>query len=395
MVLLTPTDPPKDNKDPGKKHPLQHLAAAAAGGGQKGSSNKKCLIHPSATHFTRLCKVFRSKSVEERGQLIKDANACKLCLSDTHQNQPCPFEAIWGACGINGCDQFHSRLVHGCTIQGIGCFAQICLSASATETLLLIQYVDTLRGERAIVFWDGGSTLTLISKDYAARNRLHGVPILYDLITVGGVVTTHDTMLYEITIISIDGTPKVLQAFEIDEICGSLKPVKTEGFASLFPSTTPSEIARPAGRVDILIGNDYAPIHPDKKHISDGLVLYESQYGTGKILGGRHSNIVETNTINPEAHRCAKARVSNVRISHSSKPALDFFTTEGMGIDVPPNKRCRKCKFETEELSRIQQQELEIMRDSLTLDPIQRIWTTKYPCITDPSALEKEHLIST
>ena len=176
--------------------------------------------------------------VEDWGKLVKDSNGCKLCLTTSHQGKPCPFESTWEKCGVNGCDMFHSRLLHGCTIQGIGCFAEICLSVSASETLLLIQYVNTERGSR-VVFWDGGSTLTLVSKDYAVRNKLCGVPILYDLVTVGGVVTTHDTMLYEITIIAIDGSHQVLQAFEIDEICGTLKSVKTEGFAQQFHSTTP------------------------------------------------------------------------------------------------------------------------------------------------------------
>ena len=30
----------------------------------------KCLIHPQANHFTRKCKVFLSKNVKERGQII-------------------------------------------------------------------------------------------------------------------------------------------------------------------------------------------------------------------------------------------------------------------------------------------------------------------------------------
>ena len=308
MVLLTPADPLKD-----KTKPPSHLNAAIGGGSQRSPTNK-CLIHPNASHFTRNCKAFRGKSVEERGQLVKDLNGCKLCLSISHQNNPCPFELTWSKCGINGCTQFHSHLVHGCTIQGIGCFAEICLSLATSQTLLLIQYVEMLDGSFAVVFWDGGSTLTLVSKNFALRNQLRGVPILYDLITVGGVVTTRNTMLYELTIIAIDGTHHVLQAFEIEEICGTLNAVNTEEFAEQFPFTTPDEIARPAGKVDILIGNNYAPIHPDKKHISDGLVLYESQFGSGKILGGQHQNIEETNSINPEAHRCAKARVSNVRI---------------------------------------------------------------------------------
>ena len=70
-----------------------------------------------------------------------------------------------------------------------------------------------------------------MSKSYALRNKLQGVPILYDLMTVGGEVTTHDTMLYEITIVSRKGEHHVIQAFEIEDICGSMTPVKTKQFA--------------------------------------------------------------------------------------------------------------------------------------------------------------------
>ena len=259
---------------------------------------------------------------------MKDAGGCKLCLTISHQGQPCPFESTWEKCGINNCNEFHSRLVHGCKVQGISCYAEICLSVSATQTLLLIQYVNTQVGHQAVVFWDGGSTLTLITKDFAVRSKLSGVPISYDLITVGGVVTTHNTTLYEITIVNTDGSHHLLQAFEIDEICGSLKPMNTGKFARLFPNTKPKEIARPSGKVDILIGNDYALLHPDKKHVRNGLVLYQSQFGSRKILGGKHNEIAETSSINSGAHRCAKAQVVNVRIRRDHPtPALDFITT--------------------------------------------------------------------
>ena len=392
MLLITKKDTPKDNqKDLNRKKDGQQFNAAA-GGGQKSSAGNKCIIHPNASHFTRRCHAFLSKSVEERGKVVKDANGCKLCLSISHTGKPCPFESTWGKCGINNCDQFHSRLVHGCTIQGIGCYVEICMSVSATETLLLIQCVDTQNGGRAVVFWDGGSTLTLVTKDYATRNNLRGVPVMYDLITLGGVITTHDTMLYEFSIIDTRGRHHLLKAFEIEEICGSLNPTDTKQCAQLFPSTSPAEIARPCGKVDLLIGSDNAPIHPDKKHVHDGLVLYESQFGTGKLLGGKHPDIAETSVINPEAHRCAKARVTNVRISREPKPALDFITTEGMGVEVPERcnncKNCKVCKFEAYELSRKDQRELDIIRDNLTLDPINKHWTCTYACVRDPAVLQ-------
>ena len=384
-----PRDPPKQNKD---------QFNGATGGGVPPAANsqkKQCLVHATASHFTRMCRTFKAKSVDERGQLVKDLNACKLCLSTSHIGQPCPFEATWSKCDVPGCDKFHSRLLHGCTIQGVICFAlETCsTNISSNQTLLLIQSISTTHITEAIGFFDGGSTLTLVSRSYALDNKLHGVPIVYDLITVGGEVTSHNTMLYEITIVTRKGEHHVIQAFEIEDICGFMKPVNTKRFAKLFPSTTPSEISRPSGKIDILIGNNYAPLHPDKMHVCQGLVLYKTQFGTGKILGGAHCDINESVSISAGVHRCAKARVANVRVSRElTNPGLDFITTEGFGVQVPKIcdkcKGCKDCKYETHQLSREEQNELGLIRANLTLDPVKCRWTTRYPCKCDPSVLK-------
>ena len=203
LLLVSPKQPIKP-KDPNSKH---NQFNGAAGGGVNPSSKKQCLIHPDGNHFTRKCRSFLAKSVDERGSVVKDAGACKFCLGTSHVGQPCPFEATWSKCDVPGCNQFHSRLLHGCQIQGIGCFvAEICnQNLTANQTLLLIQSISTTHITETIAFWDGGSTLTLVSRSYARRNKLQGVPILYDLITVGGEVTTHNKMLYEITIVTRKG----------------------------------------------------------------------------------------------------------------------------------------------------------------------------------------------
>ena len=129
----------------------------------------------------------------------------------------------------------------------------------------------------------------------------------------------HDTILYEITLVSRRGEHHIIQTFEIEDICGSMAPVYTRQFEKLFPLTKPSEIPHTSGAIDILIGNSYAPLHPKKKYISQGLVLYESQFSTGKVLGGAHVRVNETISISAGAHRCAKARFRNVRISRQVK----------------------------------------------------------------------------
>ena len=371
---------------------------AMAGGGIQKSFNPKnrCLVHPESDHLTKNCRKFLSMNVETRGKFVKDNDGCRLCLSKSHGGNECPFAQSWSVCGIDNCQMLHSRLVHGCTISSIGCHAHITASIDGSgdsgETLLLIESVQTEIGT-TVTFWDNGSTITLVAQSFAQRKNLRGVPVSYDLITVDGTVTVRHTTLYEITIIDREGGKYSVKALEIEEICGELKDIETDEFAQLFSNTTASDIKRPTGKIDMLIGSNYLSLHPSKLHSSEGLVLFSSYFGTGKVLGGTHRNIKERDIISSGARLCASAQITNIRISRDliRKPGMDFITTEAFGVEG--TTRCKKCascqcSFECHQMSRQEQLELKQIRENMTLDPIEQVWTVSYPCKTDPSALK-------
>ena len=380
---------PKQTKDTRKSHFNANIDSKPEKG--KGKINPNNCSNSS--HLTRKCQEFLAMNVEERGKTVKDTKGCKLCLSLSHVDNPCPFESKWGKCKIKGCEIYHSRLVHGCKVQGVGFYMEISNAQynHLNNTLLLIERIRT-PNEDIIAFWDSGSTLALITKDYAIRNNLQGIPVSYDLITVGGNITTHNTTLYELTLIDRDGENYVLKVYEIDDICGEMRAIRTDKFTHLFPSTLAQEIARPGGKIELLIGMEYASIHPKPVGASEGLVLYESMFGTGKILGGMHHGIQDKDEVCSIAQKCAHSQLVNVRISRKLNPGIDFFTAEDFGVKIPPRcnkcKGCRECRFETQQISRIEQQELDVIRENLQLDPIENKWTTKYPYKSDPAILQ-------
>ena len=63
------------------------------------------------------------------------------------------------------------------------------------NVLLLIKRIETEKGT-VCTFWDSGSTISLVSKEFALRVNLQGLPVTYDLTTVGGVVNTQNSTLY-------------------------------------------------------------------------------------------------------------------------------------------------------------------------------------------------------
>ena len=395
-LILVQDNKQSKKEDPPKKKPPSHVNAALGGGQKTFNQNNRCLLHPEADHLTRKCRKFLALDVEARGKALKDNDGCRLCLSKGHgAGVECPFTQTWTVCGINNCQMFHSRLVHGCTISGIGCHAHItCASGDSGETLLLIESVNTTVGT-TVAFWDNGSTITLVAQSFARRNNLRGVPISYDLTTVDGTVTVRNTTLYEITIIDRKNNEHCIKALEIEEICGELKDIDTSEFAQLFNKTSSAQIQRPQGKIDILIGSNYLSLHPTKLHSREGLVLFSSYFGTGKLLGGTHVNIQDRDVICSSARVCAAAHITNIRVHRDlrMKPGLDFITTEGFGVEGVPRcnkcKSCKVCTFESHQMSRQEQLELDMIRQNMTLGPIEQVWTVSYPCRNDPSSLKE------
>ena len=398
----TPADPPPRRRDMNGHVNNGGGGGASSGGG--GASNggggvgaggpvkrsNSCLIHPNSSHLTRKCNAFRSKSVDERGKIVIDAGGCKLCLSTAHKGQPCPFVGQWQNCGVDNCQEPHSRLLHGCALQ-LSFHMQILQPHSSTP-LLLIQINDTSNGDM-IVFWDNGSTIALISRKCATRNNLSGTRVMCDLMTVGGRVQYMETTLYEINIIDRNGENHAIQLYEIDDICGQLSSMSMEALVEFFPSVSTEDIARPVGEVDILIGMEYAEIHPRQIESNQGLVLYESDFGTGRIVGGKNKAIHANEQISAKARLCAQVKITNVRaIKVPSKPTIDFFTSEQFGVRPPPScnncRNCKECAFYNQQLSREEKREGVVIKTNLKHDPATKKWTTKYPLKCDPSVLQ-------
>ena len=116
LMSLKPDTRPSHQKD--GQSPKSLSSGGNNGSKEKGSSrkfNNNCLVHPDCKHLTRQCKNCMSVDVVQRGQLVKDKNECKLCLSLTHAGiDECFLEAMLRECSVDGCDESHSSMMHGC-----------------------------------------------------------------------------------------------------------------------------------------------------------------------------------------------------------------------------------------------------------------------------------------
>lgn len=408
LMQLRIKDKKEDEKKDTRNKNYSHFARNQNEDGRV-KPNNSCLIHPNGNHLTRRCNVFLSKTVAERGKIVKDVKGCKLCLSVSHPGSPCPFELKWKPCGEGGCTGLHSRLIHGCGIPELSCHIRYTVSnltptdttseeltCSAAQyqhennTLLLIQSSRTATG-KGTLFWDDGSTLCLVSTSYVRREGLTGIKVTYDLITAGNVVTTHETMMFEIYLLDRKGDKHKINAYEISDICGQMSEVAADEFVKIFPSLKAKDIARKAGEIDLLIGSNYLYLHPIRIDCNQGMVLYKSLFGTGRVIAGSHQAVTSNIQLSASVRHHSHAQISNVRVI-KSMGGIDCFTSDDLGIKIPPQcsrcKVCKDCTYEAHQISRIEQQELAVIRNNLVLDPVENRFTTVYPYKEDPSTLE-------
>ena len=166
---------------------------------------------------------------------------------------------------------------------------------------------------------------------------------------------------------------------------------------SLFNGITLEDIRREFGNVELLVGMKHAAIHPKQVQESEGLVLYESKFGTNWVLGGTHELLQETDRLDRTAATFAHAQVDNVRVMLDTDLdcGIDFFTSEDFGVKLVPNcdeckttiESCRTCTYDVHMMSKKERRELNIIENNLKLCPITKTWTTQYPYKVDPAIL--------
>ena len=229
---------------------------------------------------------------------------------------------------------------------------------------------------RLNTFWDNGSSISLVTTSFVRRNNLQGIRATYDLITVNKQIIPQDTFLFEIIIIDTQNNEHTIKAFQIDDICQETESMNVREISKLFPGLSPDSVKRTMNKVELLIGSDHLNLHPDKIENNGSLCLYKSQFGTGKLLAGKHELVKNHTTFNAFTKIVAKATIRNVSV-HNRK-GIDFFTSESFGINVPPkcNKclHCKDCKFATQQLTQIEQKERECIENELKLDAINNQW---------------------
>ena len=365
----------------------------------KGVNNKsqvkggRCLLHNSAGHDISDCYRFKGSSSKDRFEMIKSNGICFRCLNGYHPARSCKIGKLCDVV-INGqelCNQNHHPLLHPDKIEGS---VNSTVLGNACTTLLNISTLNC-KDQPVTVLWDPGSDISLITNRMAKKLGLSGKDISLSMIKVGNTVEHQISKEYCIPLTDKTGKVWNVDAVGINEISARIRKVDLSNLPELFVGISNSEVGRPYGEIDMLIGANYSELLPRVVQTNQGLQLLENQFGFS--VRGRHEKVTgqvcRTSHITVRTHKLSSyVNLNEISIESTDilKRKLDnFFAVEEVGVKCDP--QCIKCLCRDcpgSNISLKEQRELTLIEEGLRYDEKQKCWQARYPWIKDPGDLK-------
>ena len=360
-----------------------------------GAYRWRCWYHCVDTHEIGKCSVFAQLDVTEKLELLRTNGACFSCLKQGHLSSRCIDRK---PCEIEGCGRMHHPTLHsqnrtGDSLHG----ASQIVNGENVKTLLMLNKIKSKGGELTTL-WDPGANMSLITHSAARRLGLCGKDITLSLTKVGNCSETIPTKEYVVPMYDDSGREWKILAFGIEEVTASVDYIDVGKVANLFNGISESDIRRPTGRVDLLIGTDCSVLLPEKVQEVGGLQLMKSKFGY--CIRGKHELLTNSapNVCKFVQIHFTSGIVSDIKdkdlivMGRSTiKSDLDkFFGTENLGTECTPKCggcKCGRCPPGGKDFTIQEERELALIQEGLKYDIDAKRWTVSYPWIRNPKEL--------
>ena len=230
------------------------------------------------------------------------------------------------------------------------------------------------------MFWDCGSTLSLITEKKAESMKLKGKEVELEMTVVRGQTSRLKSKIYSIALVDLQGRKMEAQVLAIDTISSKIAPVDCKRIAKMFGVET---INRPIkGEVDVLIGLQQFAYHPVKIKEIGHLLLMENQFGM--VVAGSHTEGSGTQI----QESCSM--IKHATIMHIQESMNRFYGSESIGTTCQPRCGrcgCGKCHPGGKDMTLKDEEELEQIETGVSFDQEKGRWVAKYPWVRNPDEL--------
>ncbi|XP_062600980.1 uncharacterized protein LOC134262619 [Saccostrea cucullata] len=351
-------------------------------------SQRSCWYHNSDTHDISQCWNFNGKDVGAKMDLLRKNRGCFICLKTGHISKYCPQKK-----GCEHCGKLHHSSLHQEGQEGnVANIVRIVNSKEPGEDVLLIISEVKCKDILLSTLWDPGSNISLISHRAARKLNLQGKDVTLSFTKVGNVMEQLHSKEYIIPLTDKDGNTWQIKGYGMEQITTNAGKVDVSGIAQLFNGITDSDIYRPCGEVNLLIGSDCSVLLPTRVDGVGNLQLMKNQFGY--CVRGSHSLIKISAMPNSFCiNHLSGSELNSMHIMNtkSLKDQFDsFLDIESLGTYCQPRCggcRCGHCVVGSGHYTIEEEHELNMIETGLKHDDANKCWTINYPWKRNPSEL--------
>ena len=389
---------------------------------KKGHSFKNKAGYDLASNRLYDCPAFMAMSLEERAIKLEVVTGCASCTSWNHSRDKCTLASR--PCGMReGTDQCqlqHNRAVHGTRVKYVNAFRARFPAEDIREAEEIrevgIKQINPIWEQKsnAVVFcnmlqlvWphkvsttlflDDGSTCSIITHKLAGFLGLVGTPTTEFIEVAGRDFEELETMNYKLLLKDNNGDFHRLNLMGIDRITSNPGKMNVDKAYEIFPHVPKGALDRPSQEVGLLIGQDQVQLLAtggEGINQAGHLRVMNVKFGSGYVLGGYHESFHGgTPTLTKEAKKLTSLKFAKKIIQGKSINLIDtkkypsFLEAEELGTEVPRRCErcvgCSRCSNQSQELTRKEQDELEMLQKNLVHDEDKEQVSVTYPIIGD------------
>ena len=350
------------------------------------------------------CPQFLAQPPAQKLVTVTAHAACPLCTSWEHTKHKfggrelpepkCKVDVAGSECGGPHGKWYHAT--SGNTGNLVS--APLVTETSPTPGLFEVYSADFVAqdGSRIVgtIMIHSGSDTDYVRHNFARDLGLEGEPHVCRIKVVDMDYRTVDTAKYSLTVVDVDGETHVVAAQGLGSITTLQPDPDLSPLLPLLDGILERVLARPQGRVDVLIGLHNSKLHGKDVREWGNLRLLKSRFGCGWALRGTHellqfpskcsapSYSMELHAVRNSSEEVPDgSQVFHVVTSHGR--AAEFHELAELGTTPKPAcercSGCAECTFRRKKLSREDQEVVSRIEASLQVDEVTGVMSGTYP----------------
>nr|XP_027237393.1 uncharacterized protein LOC113828586 [Penaeus vannamei] len=328
-------------------------------------------------------------------EALRKHGVCFCCLQIGHTSKNWPNKRF---CELKGdgkemCNRLQHPVLHDLFSRNNAVLLMNNM-ISREGILLVMSFVKNMNMDIPTL-WDSGSNISMITHRMARRLGLKGNYINLSVTKIGNESRNLSSKIYKVPLVDAEGNLWEIEACGIMEITSEVPKFDLSKVLDILDASE-LKIRRPWGKIELLIGTDYAGIMPIVLKTVGNFQLMKNAFGyciresfLSELMFKLNGVIIRVN------HSNCSYKVEEIDIMplKGIGKQIDFLSVEGLCVQCSPKCgecKCGKCPL-IGEYTLKEERELLLIKEGLKYNVKEKCFHVTYPFVKDPNNLPNNY----